>query len=132
MPECFCGCAKKIRFTARGMNKQGRRTVGLVATLREAGARIELGESADNPVLLATLAGEARGIAGLLDDLIERGEEFEVFWMHAVHDVYLPPPSEARQVEQACEAWGRTVKVMIDAVGVPTERSWEAAIRADV
>jgi hypothetical protein len=34
MAECFCGCGRKVGITSRGMNKQGRRTVNLIALLR--------------------------------------------------------------------------------------------------
>jgi hypothetical protein len=35
--ECFCGCGREVKgFAARGMNKQGRRTVELIQRCRAA------------------------------------------------------------------------------------------------
>jgi hypothetical protein len=110
MAECFCGCGRKVGITSRGMNKQGRRTVGLLAKLREAREKLDRDEGAANPVFLFDFAVHegaderdpdsiSRKMGEQLDELIEEGEEYEQIWINAVHG-YVPPPSEAREAKR--------------------------------
>jgi hypothetical protein len=144
MAECFCGCGRKIGFGSRGMNKQGRRTVGLLAKLREARTRVDRDESLIDPALLVGIASQfsevdpndpesmTQGIRKLLDQLIEGGQEFEGFWTAAVHDDLLPPPQEARAIRKDWEAWGKLGMASCDAIGVPIERGVGAAMKGRV
>ena len=139
--ECFCGCGRKVGFGSGGVNKQGKRAVGLVAKLHKARSKVKADEELANPALLAAIVAKVKdadesdpdsilsGIDDLLVDLIVNGEEFKEFWHRVVHG---PMPPNAQQERQRFEAWGRTGMQTIDAVGVPTDRSWGAVRRGDV
>jgi hypothetical protein len=147
MAECFCGCGRKVGITSRGMNKQGRRTVGLLAKLREARDMIERdlplatgrfrSANADDFQGLEMTDPEVRdameeGVTELVENLIAQGEEWEQFWTDAVHGDYLPPPKEARAFKQEWEAWGHQGMATIADLGLPPERGVRALFRGRV
>lgn len=120
MPECFCGCGRNVRgLGVRGMNKNGRRTAGLLTKLRTARELVAETATRDDPDWREL----GDDLAELLDGLIEEGEEFEAFWMAAMHGDYLPPPAEARQIKQHFNAWGRRGMATCRKLGVPISRS---------
>jgi hypothetical protein len=135
---CFCGCGRKVSGLSRGLNKQGRRTFGLLAKLREARERMQRGEGAKNPVLLAGLAAQSRavdrsdpasiqeGIVGFLDDLVLDGEAYEAFWRGMVHGA--PAPHNAREVKRRFQDWGKVGMTVCPAAGIPIERGFRAAM----
>jgi hypothetical protein len=109
--ECFCGCGRTVGLGSWGINKRGKRTVGLLAKLHESRQMVERDDPLAEPTQLVWLAigwWESEGdrdavrrdstalIVGYLEGLIEEGEVFERFWMSAVHGGDLPPPSEPR------------------------------------
>jgi hypothetical protein len=127
MAECFCGCGQKVGLTSRGFNKQGRRTVGLLAKLRE--ARAVVVEQQPSPEQKDERVQE-RALE-MLDELIANGEEYEQFWADAVHG-YLPPMGEAKQIKREWESWGGLGMKACDAAGVQIDRSVRATARGNV
>jgi hypothetical protein len=125
------------------MNKQGGRTVGLTEKLREARGHVAQGEVA-NPEFIALLAREKTGVGledpaatfkaavEVFDDYVAQGEQYVAFSRDAVHDDYIPPPSEAGEIKRDWEAWGRLGMMMCEAAGVPIEKGLVAVARGRV
>jgi hypothetical protein len=144
MADCFCGCGRKIRFGSRGVNKQGRRTVGLLTKLREAHERVvNQRESITDPKAPEALFGIAaamgkveetdadsliRSVEDAYAELVTQGEDFKEFWRSVVHDdggKGIPPAlhyAPAREIKKDWEAWGKLGMHAARAAGVPFSR----------
>lgn len=102
MASCFCGCGRRVGFGSRGMNKNGARTLDVVARLRDErdytlaeGPAIEGGA---NP-------GDWQEAMDRLGAFIEQGEDFVDFWRDCIHGEELPPPGEAQRIKRNWIDW---------------------------
>jgi hypothetical protein len=143
MAECFCGCGRVLAdgFTTRAINKQGRRTVGLLAKLRDARAVVGGGGPIKKPkraLTLAIAAGDldeddfetvrehepdknpfATMVVEVLDDLIVRGDYYDAVWQNVAHG----ETQMTRGLKKAWSRWGRQGMALCNAIGVRISRS---------
>ncbi len=106
MATCFCGCGEKVRFTERGINKQGLRTVELLAKLEHLRAAI----------------GDLDSFH-VLDSLIEKGQDYQVEWTGLRHGRVVLSPADARAFKREWENWGKrgmTLKAVLEKHASPT------------
>jgi hypothetical protein len=150
MTACFCGCGRDVGGGVRGMNKKGRRTMGLLTKLRDAKARVDRRDAIRSPrklliYYIARKEGEGETVdeppdpedlyawmGDEIDLMIGNGVELAVFWREVVHGDYVPPPGEAKELKKAWEQWVRTGKGMCSIVGIKIERGPVAALRGRV
>lgn len=121
MPKCFCGCDLPVKgFASRGQNKQGRRTVEQLDKLKALQERCrnlsqEYGEF--EGILPGTNIGahgkndsaEAlENLAGLLDRMIEPGEEYAEEWHDILHYDHIPVQGAMAYKKEWLD-WGKPV-----------------------
>jgi hypothetical protein len=122
MAECFCGCGRKVKFTDRGLNSQGRYTVELVGKLTSARERLEKGplvEGGDNTPV----------IERMLTPAIDQGDEFAELFQAAVHHEPLPGPRQANQLRGEWRAWRKSNEPLANIFSLPLDEM-TAAIKA--
>lgn len=112
--ECFCGCGRKVKFTDRGLNAQGRHTLELVNNL--SGARDHL---AEGPLV------EGGDNTGVIDEMltpcIERGQMFVDLYSRAVHHEPLPGAREANRLRGEWTAWRKNSESWWNLFGLPDD-----------
>ncbi|MGH2963819.1 MAG: hypothetical protein ACRDMH_00340 [Solirubrobacterales bacterium] len=99
MATCFCGCGESIGLTDRGVNKQGHRTLELLAKLEH----------------INDAVGELDYLH-VLDSLIEEGEGYGVEWTGIRHGQVVLPRGEARAFKRQWENWGKRGMMLTAAV----------------
>lgn len=105
--ECFCGCGRRVRFTDRGLNRQGRGTTKLVEKMRITRALVEergpLGEDGDVAPLLKSF-----------DSKIADGERYAAAWVEVLHDETTVSASEAMNFKREWLRWYKAAAAMDD------------------
>lgn len=114
MAKCFCGCGRKVGFTSRGMNKQGRRTVELLGKLRETRAVME----ERGPL---TEDGDISGMLEMFDGYIARGDSYERDWQDLLHSDGDLPPSEALAFKREWVARGKDAMRVNGITNLPSD-----------
>ena len=143
--ECFCGCGAEVKgFSSRGINKQGKRTVGLLAKLEQA-QEMKLVGGVKHPkrtLMYVQMIGDLDleeeleriraeqpdsdnplgiMVAEVIDGLLAEGERYRSFWHSALHEGYVPP--DAWATKRAWEKWGPEGMSLCRAIGVPIARA---------
>ena len=117
MAECFCGCGREME---RPASKQERRTVGLLAKLREARGSVARGER--QPSSARQRGGLIFGSLNHLDLLIQVGEECRDSLVVVAHGEYFPSASQAGQFHHDWGRWSREAILVCRKRGVPVSR----------
>jgi hypothetical protein len=105
MATCFCGCGEQVGFTDRGINKQGHRTLELLAKLEHVQSNIGQLDSHH-----------------ALDSLIEEGEDYAAEWTALRHGETVAR-GEARAFKRQWENWGKrgmTLTTVLQKDAAPT------------
>jgi hypothetical protein len=101
--NCFCGCRRKITFRTRGFNKQGKRTVDLLAELEHLRNVVV----ADGSWAQEMDPDRFEALRAQVEEAITEGQEYRRFWQGCVHHDEIPSVAEARRIKGKWNAWGR-------------------------
>jgi hypothetical protein len=114
MTECFCGCGTKVKLRDRGLNKQGRGTADLVASLRQTRELVvERGPLREG--------GKVEPLLESIDGEIAEGESYERFWAGVMHREIEPGASEALSLKRGWLDWFKKAKALNDLASAPVE-----------
>ncbi|MGB7588183.1 MAG: hypothetical protein WBM00_05695 [Solirubrobacterales bacterium] len=108
MAKCFCGCGRRVGLFSVGLNRQGRKTAGLIEELRTTRGELEAygrqrGRKDIGPVLRE------------YDEMIDEGDRYARNWASLMHSYGTTPSSQDRAFMNDWAKWKRAARAHADA-----------------